>query len=109
MTADEEALDAAGRMAGVEGDGAGLREEPGEHGPGFESGEGCADAVVDATSEREVVARHFAVEDDVVGMVELVGIAVGSAPEHEQGGVGGDVDAAEGGIGGDGAEEEPER
>lgn len=75
----------------------------------FESGEGCADAVVDAASERDVVTRCFSVEDDVVGAVELVGVAVGRAPEQEQGCVGGDGDATEGGVGGDRAQEEPER
>nr|MDT0667736.1 hypothetical protein [Micromonospora sp. DSM 115978] len=72
-------------LLGVEGDVAGSFEEHADHGSCFDAGKWCADAVVDAAAEGEVAAGHRAVEVDVVGSVVLGGVAVGGAPEQQDG------------------------
>src|SRR5712692_9320946 len=83
VASDEEARDPPGRLFGVEGDAAGAFEQHGEHDPSLEAGEGRADAVVDATPERDVAARRWPIEDDLIRPFVFGGISVGGAPKQQ--------------------------
>lgn len=72
--------------------------------PGFHSGEGGAEAVVDAVAEGEVVAGA-AGDVEAVGVGEVAGIAVGGSEADEEHGAGGKVDAGHGDGAGGGAEQ----
>lgn len=51
--------------------------------------------MVDATPERHVVARHWSIEDDLIGAFVFSGISVGGAPKQQHRGAGRDVDPPE--------------
>src|SRR5215467_5867033 len=74
---------------------AGVTAEQGlESDPGFEPGQGCAEAVMDAVAEPEV--RPIAAADvENVGRGEAARIAVGRAQAHQHLFVRGDLHAAE--------------
>jgi hypothetical protein len=84
-----------GRELGIDSDGGGRLEKPREGDAGFEAGEGCADAEVDAAAEREVAAGYGAVQVQRlrIGVGGLVQIRCGPHEQHP--GAGGDVDTAE--------------
>src|SRR5208282_5554944 len=88
----------ARRQFGIEGDTARAIEEHGEHVAGLDSGQGSAHAVVDPPSEGHVTPGDPPREIDLVGPLELGGVAVGCAPKQQHGRVGGDRDAVEGGV-----------
>jgi len=80
---DHEAVDPARRVRGVERDRARPLEQHREHIARLHTGKGRADAMVNATPERDMPARHVPLKVDFVGPVELSGVAVGGAPEQQ--------------------------
>ena len=75
----------------------GAVEQSFEGDAGFRSGEGGTDAAVDAVAERDVLSRVGTVGPELVGALELAGVAVRGADEHHGSGSGAQVDAADGG------------
>lgn len=95
MATDHEAVDPAGRPVRIHCDVRRTFEQDVEDGARFDAGERCADAVVDASPEREMVSGHRPSEVDVVGVLELVRVVVGRTPQQQECGAGGDAGAAE--------------
>jgi hypothetical protein len=98
MTAYEQAVDPHGWHRLVERDGVRSLEEGAQYDVCLEASEGGTDAVVDATSERDMAFEDAPLEVDVVGVVAAIGVTVGRTPERDHGGSGGNGDSAESGV-----------
>lgn len=91
MATDLPAVESSRHLVAVEAEGASSLQELRQHYPRFQAGERCADTVVDTTAERYVVARRRTVEPYLVGLVELLRIAIAGAPKQQNGGSRGDI------------------
>src|SRR4051794_26128213 len=71
-------------------------EDPLEGDPPFGAGQWSAGAGVDASPEREVLPGVAPVQPELVGVLELSGIAVGCAVQHHDRRPGRDLDVPDG-------------
>jgi hypothetical protein len=82
VASDQKATDPAWRLFGFECNALGAIEQNGKHVACLDASERRADAVVNAAAERHVATRDAPPEIDLVGSFELVGVAIGGAPEQ---------------------------
>ena len=71
VTPDQQAANPTWRRVGIERDTARAIEKYGEHVASFDSGQGCANAVMNTSPESHMASRHPAVQVDLVGMLEF--------------------------------------
>jgi hypothetical protein len=80
MSSDHEAFDPLGLVRWIECEAAGALKQHRQNYPCLQAGQRSADAVVDATPKCHVAPGHWAVQHDVIGMVEYRRISVGGGP-----------------------------
>jgi hypothetical protein len=79
VSADHEAVHPPRRVVRIERDAVGVLEQLGEHDSRSDAGQACADAVVDAAPEREMVTRSRPLEIDFVGPFDIPADRVATA------------------------------
>ena len=94
MSTHLQAVEPPRQPIAVESEGASPLQERRQHHPRLQAGERGTDTVMDAAAEGQVVTRRGTVEPHLVGLVELLRIAICRAPKQQNGGSGGYVDAA---------------
>jgi hypothetical protein len=95
VTSDHQAFDSPGCIASVKGDAASPFQQPGHNDSRFQASQRRSDAVVNASAEGYVAAKHGTIEDDLVGVIELSRISVGRPPQQEDGGTSSNLGAPE--------------